>query len=386
MQNRLKIAQSAAEHLSRSSPFSAMVGFDGFIDEIISVVDQRSDMSPAGYSRLNTIGQFATRAAAAAGKSTNMELVVNQERWGGNGPLMAGALGALGAMVTYIGAVGKTEKPTEIHPLYAEMAARCEKVIPVAPPALTHAFEFEDGKIMFGKTANVQRVTWEQIIATVGLEQIRTIIRNSRLIGIVNWTMLGGVEGIWEGLCRDVLSHDPSLAHTLRIFIDLSDPAKRTDADIVRCLHTLRTLNMFAPVTLGLNLAEAERIAAVLELPCFGDCAAKISVAVRQAAAMIREAAKLDCVVIHPRQGAGAATANATGWFDGPFTSHPKLSTGAGDHFNGGFAFAQTLGLSLDECLAVGCAVSGVYVRDAKSPSLQRLTEFLRVLPNPETP
>ncbi len=384
MQTRLQIAQSAAGRLATSTAFSAVVGFDGFIDEIISVVDQRSDMSATGYSRLNTIGKFAARAAAAAGKSTNMELVVNEERWGGNGPLMAGALGSLGAKVTYIGAVGKVEKPTELHPLYAEMASRCEKVIPVAPPALTHAFEFEDGKIMFGKTANVQRVTWEQIVATVGLEQIRAIVRNSRLIGIVNWTMLGGVEGIWEGLCRDVLSVDPSLAHTLRIFIDLSDPAKRTDADIMRCLHTLRTLNMFAPVTLGLNLAEAERVAAVLELPCFGDCAAKISVAVRQAAAMIREAAKLDCVVIHPRQGAGAATASATGWFDGPFTSHPKLSTGAGDHFNGGFAFAQTLGLSLDECLAVGCAVSGVYVRDAKSPTRLRLSEFLRNIPEAE--
>ncbi len=384
MQTRLHIAQVAAEKLAATSPFSAMVGFDGFIDEIISVVDQRSDMSAAGYSRLNTIGQFAARAAAAAGKSTNMELVVNEERWGGNGPLMAGALGSLGAKVTYIGAVGKVEKPTELHPLYAEMAARCEKVIPVAPPALTHAFEFEDGKIMFGKTANVQRVTWEQIVATVGLEQMRAIVSGSRLIGIVNWTMLGGVEGIWEGLCRDVLSQDPSLSHTLRIFVDLSDPAKRTDADILRCFETLGRLSIFVPVTLGLNLAEAERVAAVLGIRCFGDCAAKISIAVRQAAAMIREAAKLDCVVIHPRQGAGAATANATGWFDGPFTSQPKLSTGAGDHFNGGFAFAQALGLSLDECLAVGCAVSGVYVRDAKSPTLARLTEFLRVLPDPQ--
>ena len=29
-----------------------------------------------------TTGQFAARAAAAAGKSTNMELIVNEERWG----------------------------------------------------------------------------------------------------------------------------------------------------------------------------------------------------------------------------------------------------------------------------------------------------------------
>jgi sugar/nucleoside kinase (ribokinase family) len=106
---------------------------------------------------------------------------------------------------------------------------------------------------------------------------------------------------------------------------------------------------------------------------------------VSQAAAAIRELLGLDCVVIHPREGAGAADASgASGWFDGPFTAHPKLSTGAGDHFNGGFAFAQVHGLSLEECLATGCAVSGAYVRDASSPTRERLTAFLGDLPGPE--
>lgn len=103
----------------------------------------------------------------------------------------------------------------------------------------------------------------------------------------------------------------------------------------------------------------------------------------------IRAKLGLGAVVVHPREGAGAATADGrSAWFDGPFTRSPKLSTGAGDHFNGGYAFATTLGidraLGIAACLAIGCAVSGAYVRDAESPTRQRLVEFLRELPEPE--
>jgi hypothetical protein len=38
------------------------------------------------------------------------------------------------------------------------------------------------------------------------------------------------------------------------------------------------------------------------------------------------------------------------------------------------------LGMSVEESLAVGCGESGAYVRDAKSPTRERLVEFLRGL------
>lgn len=110
-----------------------------------------------------------------------------------------------------------------------------------------------------------------------------------------------------------------------------------------------------------------------------------LAATVRGAAERIRAASGLDCVVIHPREGAAAATARGeSAWFDGPVTATPRLSTGAGDHFNSGFAGAQALagaGFTLAECLAVGCATSGAYVRDAASPTRERLFEFLSALP-----
>ncbi|MEM9560919.1 MAG: PfkB family carbohydrate kinase, partial [Planctomycetota bacterium] len=81
---------------------------------------------------------------------------------------------------------------------------------------------------------------------------------------------------------------------------------------------------------------------------------------------------------------AAADASGASAWFDGPFTEHPKLSTGAGDHFNGGFAFGRLVGLDLAQALALGSAVSGAYVRDAASPDRARVCAFLRSLPAPE--
>jgi hypothetical protein len=342
-------------------------------------------MTPGGYTRIRTIGQFALRAGSAAGKSTNLEMVTKEERWGGNGPLMAGALASLGLPVTYVGAVGQDESPGKLHPLYAELGRRCKAVIPVSPPARTDALEFDDGKIMLGKPQNVQGVTWARLIEVVGLEELTRRVESAALIGVVNWVMMGGVEGIWEGLCRDVLPRiGPGPGR--RVFIDLCDPAKRTDADVRRALGLLKTMNGLVPVTLGLNLAEAERTASVLGIDAFGGPANQTQgAAIEGAAKAIRSAGGFACVAIHPREGAAAADASGnSAWFEGPFTSTPRLSTGAGDHFNGGFAFAQALGLPLEECLAAGCAVSGAYVRDAASPTLGRLTGFLRELPGPQ--
>lgn len=383
---RHEIARSAAdkaEAFRGGEGAKALIGFDGFIDSIIHLVSQRRSMELDDFERLETIPAFATRVGMAAGKSANIEMVIREQRFGGNGPLMAGALGRLGMGVTYIGAVGQEDAPETLSPVYEEFASRCETVIPVAAPGHTDALEFEDGKVMLGKPQNIQSVTWERLKETVGLERIEGYCRGAAVVGVVNWVMMGGVEGIWRGLMTDVLSK-MAQADRPRVFIDLCDPAKRTDADVKRALGVIQELNAVAPVTLGLNLAESQRIATVAGASPFDDSHnTGLGQAVRATAESIRETLGLDTVVVHPREGAAAARAGESAWFEGPFTREPKLSTGAGDHFNGGFAFGQAAGMALDECLACGTGVSGAYVRDALSPSRERLVEFLRDLPAP---
>lgn len=388
MSERNEIAVAAAEVLERSGQslcsLPVLVGFDGFVDSIIHAVDKRLTPAPDGYTPFRTIGQFSARVAAAAGKSANIELVVKEDRFGGNGPLMAGALGRVGAKVTYVGAVGSEGNPRALHPIYEGFAGVCERVYPVAPPAHTDALEFDDGKIMLGRPKNVQSIDWRSLAKDLGREQMIAAFRESALIGIVNWVMMPGVESIWEGLRTEVFAG--GRARSCRVFLDLADPTRRADADVLGAVRRIADLEKAVPVTLGLNLSEAQRVAAVLGLGVLRvDSGPELARSVREGAGAIRERTGIDCVVIHPREGAGAADAKGgVAWFDGPFVENPKLSTGAGDHFNAGFALGQLLGMKLEGCLATGCAMSGAYVRDALSPGAERLAAFLRGLPEAE--
>ena len=70
--------------------------------------------------------------------------------------------------------------------------------------------------------------------------------------------------------------------------------------------------------------------------------------------------------------------------FDGPFVQQPRISTGAGDHFNAGFCLGRVLGFSLEESLCAGVATSGYYVRSAQSPTANDLADFIARLPFPQ--
>jgi hypothetical protein len=101
---RLRVAATLREKIDVVKRSSAFVGLDGFVDEIIHVVDKRLDVGR--FERIPTIQGYADRIAEASGRSTNMELVTQRIKLGGNGPIMANALAQAGIKVTYLGALG----------------------------------------------------------------------------------------------------------------------------------------------------------------------------------------------------------------------------------------------------------------------------------------
>jgi sugar/nucleoside kinase (ribokinase family) len=369
MPTRLEIARAAAARLERANPASirAFVGFDGFVDSIIEVVDKRH--SATSYDRLKTIAEFGRKILAAAGQSSNYEFIVTRQKLGGNGPIMSNALVAAGFPLTYVGNLGYPA----VHAVFADLASRAE-VYSIAEPGYTDAVEFVDGKLMLGKNQALADVNWENIETRVGRAKLRTLLDRADFIGLGNWTMLPHMTAIW----RHLLEVLPTLsAKPRRAFIDLADPEKRTRADLADALAELGRFQGSLNVTLGLNLKESEQVAAALNLPAPGAANAGLE----RTAAAIRNALKIGTVVIHPRHGAAGADASGTAYFAGPFVKVPKISTGAGDHFNAGFAAGQLLGLDLAEALAAGCATSGYYVRHAASPTLAELSAFLKDLP-----
>jgi sugar/nucleoside kinase (ribokinase family) len=358
-----RTAKSLHMYAASPHPIKATVGLDGFVDEIIRVVDKRTSSSE--YTVFERISDLASRIAAAAGQSANIELIVERVKLGGNGPIMANALAAVGADVTCVGPLGS---PT-VHPAFAEMASRAT-IVSVGNPGHTDALEFGDGKLMLGKLQTLDDLTWQQLTERIGLKKTTDLLTKSDLVALVNWTMIPAMSEIWE--CALELFESTGAAG--RFFFDLADPDKRNDGDLLRACDLIARFQAYGPTILGLNEKEAIRVAHVLGYE--GPVHTREHIGA--AAAHISDALPIETVVVHPRAYALTAShGKVTSDVDGPFTDSPKISTGAGDHFNAGFCFGKLLGLPDDQATTVGVGTSGYYVRNAHSPSAAQLAAFL---------
>src|ERR1051325_1184927 len=254
---REQCAKRLLASVERAGHLTAFIGLDGFVDEIIHIVDVRHNAE--SFERIPTITRFAERLAGAAGKSTNLEAVTQRVKLGGNGPIMANALARFGLHVTYLGALGY---PT-LHPVFSELAARAE-VFTIAPAGHTDAFEFDDGKILVGKTAHFNEVTWANIQARFGRKKFADKFCGSDLVGFVNWTMIPYMSDVWEALQTELCP--ATRLPKRKIFFDLADPEKRTPEDIRRAFKLIAKFRDYFDVMVGLNEKEAWAAATVLGL------------------------------------------------------------------------------------------------------------------------
>jgi len=363
--SRLHTALEDKDFLS----INAVIGVDGFVDEIIHVVDTRE--TAEDYSRLKTINGLGERILKAAGLSANIEFVPVQVKLGGNGPILANALVEYGNNVTYVGALGKPD----IHPVFKDMAERCSDIISVANPGHTDAVEFEDGKLMLGKLETIKDINWDNIKEQIDVKDLAELLDDTDLLGLENWTMVPYMNGIWEGLIEEVFPLLKNKEKRRIAFFDLADPEKRTNEAILEALKILERFRPEFNVILGLNKKEAVEIAEVLDL----EVANLYNDALDLEELTTKVAKELDiyCLVVHPVDKASAYCNGEYYETVGPYTANPKLTTGAGDNFNAGFCLAQSLGLPVQLSLVMGVSTSGFYVRNAKSPTKEGVLEFL---------
>jgi hypothetical protein len=368
-QLREQHAADLVSKIGRASQLTAFIGLDGFVDEILHVVDKRESMD--NYSRLPLIDQLAERLAAAAGKSTNVELVTQVTKLGGNGPIMGNAMATFGLKVTYLGVLGYPN----LHPVFADFAKRAD-VHSIAEPGYTDALEFEDGKIMLGKHQSLKQMNWANIKSRFGLDKFATAFGKADLVGFVNWTMLTCMTEIWSSVLKEVC---PSLPNSSRrvLFVDLADPEKRTAADISAALALIAQFQKYFNVILGLNEKEGQEIGQNLGL----DTKDHSPEGLQKLCGEIHSRLKIDSVVLHPTAYAVASGPDGKAIVQGPFTPKPKITTGAGDHFNSGFCLGKLLGFSTERSLLTGVTTSGFYVRTGQSPTLQDLAGMLRNWP-----
>src|SRR5690242_14977104 len=284
---REKTAADLLANANRVSKMTAFVGLDGFVDDILHVVDKRE--SAEKYLRLPTIAQLAERLAAAAGRSTNIELVSQLTKLGGNGPIMANALASFGLKVTYLGILGYPN----LHPVFADFAKRAE-VHSIAEPGYTDALEFEDGKIMLGKHQSLKQMNWDNIKSRFGKDKFASKFGSAELIGFVNWTMLTYMSDIWSAVLKEIC---PGMKGARRkLFIDLADPEKRTSDDILRALELIGEFQKHFDVILGLNEKESDEIGKNLGLKTTDHSPEGLQKLCRE----IHNRVRVDTLVVHP--------------------------------------------------------------------------------------
>ena len=374
--SQAEIVAKAAEKLKNDKAGKKLtIGFDGFVDEIIRVVETRNSSKFGDCTYVETIEEYGKKIIAAAGLSANIEFEPQQVKLGGNGPILANALNLQGHKISYIGSIGDKT----IDPVFADFAQNCEKsggkVITMAAPGHADALEFDNGKIICGKCVSLDAVNWENLLSLISREELKKLVAESEFLGFTNWMELPEFNSLLVGF-NEILaelaeagSNATTTKHKPTIFIDLADPARRPVEEIKEVCGLIMKLEENAKVILGLNESESRQVAAVFEVN-EDDFANRASA--------IRQKMGITAIVIHPLAGASVATKDGSWWIDGPYCQKPKLTTGAGDNFNAGFCNGWLAGLSPVECLTSGVSTSGFYVRECGSPNRTQLVEFMQ--------
>lgn len=361
--------EELAKSLESANPTDCRVvtGFDGFVDEMISLVGERHSLTE--FHPVPDIATFGKLVSAAAGHSSLREIVINDVHPGGCAVNLADGLASLGVPVDCFATLG--EPP---HPAFHEIAKKCHGFHSWGPePGRTLAFEFTDGKLMFSAVKQLADFTPESVRAHLAEGKYFAACSAARVIALTDWSLYPHMTEVWELLIKDVFSR---LSHLPHFLIDLVDPSSRSPADISEMAGMLKKFEQAGPLTLGLNGNEANILC---RLHGLNPAAQEATPEETQAQARsLRRCLGISRVIIHRIPFAVSADDDGEFFQPGPYCQSPKKSTGAGDRFNAGVSLALALDLHASDCLALGCAVSGFFVRYARSATRNELLKFLR--------
>jgi len=361
------LLENAAATLEGLAPTPAPVvtGFDGFVDEMISVVAERKSL--VHFEPVPDIATFGALVSAAAGQSSLREIVVHAVHPGGCAVNLGDGLAALGVPVDCFATLGEPE-----HPAFAETTSRFRSTHSWGrEPGRTLAFEFSDGKLMFSSVKQLAEFTADDVRRRLSDGAYLARCREAAVIALTDWSLYPHMNGVWRMLQEEVYA---CLHHRPHFFLDLVDPATRSPVDILAMIEILAGFESHGPTTLGLNGNEANILARLLVLPeAKGEGADWVRLATD-----LRRRLGISTVAIHQTRFAVAAGSNGSAMVTGPHCAQPLKSTGAGDRFNAGYCLGLLARGTLEDCLALGCASSGFFVREARSADRAELAAFLQ--------
>lgn len=365
MSELLSLVKSMEEKSESIKNLRFITAFDGFIDQMIKIVEKRDSLE--SFHSVNSMARFGQLINQASNRSSLREIVIEKEEIGGCAVNMGDGLIQLGAQLDFFGTAGKP-----VNNAFSEFASRCRGFHPLScDPGLTMAFEFDDGKYMLSSVSQLAELNRNLLSRELREQQFLQTCEKADLIAFTDWTLYPHMTDCWSFIQDEVLN---SMENRPYIFIDLVDPQSRCDEDIQEMLTVLSRFEKFGETTLGSNLNEANILANLLDLtPVLqeGEDVARL-------ADELRKKLRISMVAIHCIGGSSYADETGYYWAEGPYCKNPVKSTGAGDRYNAGFCLAMVLGLPPRERLLFAGAVSGFFVRNGYSGSLDQINELIR--------
>jgi hypothetical protein len=292
---------------------------------------------------------------------------------GGNAPIMAHALGCLGAENYCISMMGVDE----VHPVFKQMHFNCT-LVSIGEPAVSHALEFDDGKLILSEVSSFDNVDLEYLLKIKDEKFILDIINESKLLSLVDWSNLPRCTNLWNSLYHLIKEHN---VRDKIYFFDLCDPSKKTNLEILEALQVIEQFADVGKVILGLNENEALKIFYALHgvNPNDGNSIKDFQLGdLTKVSSHIFEKLEVDMLLVHPVDRSIVVTKERLVQMQGKVINHPKILTGGGDNLNAGFCLGLLNNLSIEECMLAGMATSGAYVQNGFSPSMDDLIEYLK--------
>ncbi|AYO29753.1 hypothetical protein D2962_03235 [Biomaibacter acetigenes] len=359
---KVEIIESIEQNKNKLGHRKITVGFDGYVDEIVRPVKLKENNETIFFK---TIEEFAQKILASAKSACDIEIISQAVKIGGNAPIMANALSTLGVRTFAVGAFGYPE----VEDCFKQLDSGI-KIYSMANPGYSTAFEFQDGKIMFGKNENLNEVTWDRIKNILGKDLLKKLISDSFILAVTNWSSLYGLNDILKGIISElsgIVSDGGRLSKY--VFFDIADPSRRSTDDIVESLNLMAGFKKYFKTVFSFNENEAR----IINRCFFEDSGDMVKIAEN-----IFDVLKPDLLVIHPNKYALLFDDKNIIKVDDFNVENPVISTGGGDNFNAGFCAGLIMALPPEKCVYIGRACASFYIKNGSSPSLKQLIEYIK--------
>lgn len=340
-----------------------VAGFDGFVDSIVKVIKSKKKSGMTSFFK--TKKEFAKYILDKGNSSFGLELEELAVKVGGNMPIMSNALGALGMRVNCIGALGYPQ----VHNVFHNMSGNCN-LHSFANPGSSTAYEFHDGKILIAQMNELNNVGWHDLKQRIGMQKLQEAYKECQLMCMVNWSEIEKSTEIWAGILNEVVSKNIASTSDRIIFFDFADCSRRSKQIIREAVELVCEFSRHGRVVLGLNQNESSEVFNAIFTQ-------KPGKKLEESGKKIFSKLNIDTLLLHSSTTAISIDKTRVNSVKSFHVKHPKVSTGAGDHFNAGFCTGLLMKLEPELCLMLGHAISGCFVQSGQVPGWKELNHFL---------